>query len=264
VTVTADLTGTNFTKNGTGTLILANGNNTYTSTVSINAGTLSLIGSGNYASGATTLSIASGATLDVSGLTGGLRFGGAGTAFDAFDGDFITGTGTINGGLRARAGSTVYPGDSGVGTLNVNGSVTFDLGSYWQVRALSAIPGNGNSNNVLAINGALSLASGTFMPVDGSGLTLVAGETYDYTIATVTGAKSIGNVTFQPMNFSPGSFNDPSMFSLLTSGNNVILRITAVPEPAMFLPAVLGAAGWLAWRARRRSGEKASRPTHEH
>lgn len=243
VTVTADLAGTNFTKNGTGTLIIANADNAYTDSIAINAGTLSLVGDGNYATGATSLTIASGATLDVSGLTSGLRFGGSGTAFDARAGDVITGNGTINGGLRARAGSTVYPGVNGVGTLSVNGSVAFDPGSFWQVRALSATPGSSNTNNVLSVNGAMTLADGTFMPVDGTGFTLVAGETYDYTIATVTGSKSIGNVTFQPSGFGPAEFNDPSMFSLLTSGNSLILRISPVPEPAMCVAAVVAAAG---------------------
>jgi autotransporter-associated beta strand protein len=243
LTVTADLAGTNFTKSGNGTLIISNADNAYTGSLSINAGTLSLVGNGNYATAATLLTIATGATLDVTGLTSGLRFGGLGTAFEARNGDFITGTGTINGGLRARAGSTVYPGDAGVGTLNVNGSAAFDAGSFWQVRALSATPGSGNSNNKLAVNGAMAIYDGMFMPVDGTGLTLVAGETYDYAIATVTGAMSIGNVTFQPTGFSPIEFNDASMFSLLTSGNNLILRISPVPEPAFCAAAVVAAAG---------------------
>jgi fibronectin-binding autotransporter adhesin len=255
LTVTADLAGTNFTKNGTGTLIISNADNAYTGALSINAGTLSLVGNGNYATAATSLTIATGATLDVTGLTSGLRFGGTGTAFEARSGDFITGTGTINGGLRARAGSTVYPGDSGVGTLNVNGSAAFDAGSFWQVRALSATPGSGNSNNKLAVNGAMAIDDGMFMPVDGSGLTLIAGETYDYTIATVTGAMSIGNVTFQPSGFGPAEFNDPSMFSLFTSGNDLILRISPVPEPAYCAAAVVAAAcigGMI--RKRRKAG----------
>lgn len=253
LTVTVDLAGTSFTKNGTGTLIIANADNAYTGPISINAGTLSLVGSGNYATVATSLSIASGATLDVSGLTSGLRFGGSGTAFEARAGDVITGNGTINGGLRVRAGSTVYPGVNGVGTLSVNGSVAFDPGSLWQVRALSAIPGSGNSNNVLSVNGAMTVANGMFMPVNGAGLTLTAGQTYDYTIATVTGAMSIGNVTFQPTGFSPSEFNDASMFSLLTSGNSLILRIAPVPEPACCVAAVVAAAGVgrMLWNRRR-------------
>jgi autotransporter-associated beta strand protein len=252
VTVSADLAGTNFTKNGTGTLIISNADNAYTGSVSINAGTLSLIGAGNYASVATSLTIGPGATLDVTGLTSGLRYGGPGTGFEARNGDFITGTGTINGGLRARAGSTVYPGDDGVGTLNVNGSVAFDAGSFWQVRALSAAPGSGNSNNVLSVSGAMTLDDGMFMPVDGTGFTLVAGETYDYTIGTVTGAMSIGNVTFQPAGFGPAEFNDASIFSLFTSGNDLILRISPVPEPALCVAAGVAAASMAAMMCRRR------------
>jgi hypothetical protein len=64
---------------------------------------------------------------------------------------------------------------------------------------------------------------------------------------------SIGNVPFQPTGFSPSEFNDASMFSLLTSGNSLILRIAPVPEPACCVAAVVAAAGvgGMLWKRRR-------------
>jgi hypothetical protein len=70
-------------------------------------------------------------------------------------------------------------------------------------------------------------------------------------LATITGDFTIGDVIFQPSNFNPAMLNNPSMFSLLISGNSLILHFTPVPEPAFIVTICLGAAaGWRVVRKR--------------
>jgi autotransporter-associated beta strand protein len=260
LTVSAPLAGVNFTKDGSGTLTLSNSGSAYSGAINVSAGTLALVGSGNYSTGSGTVHVASGATIDVTGLTGGPRYGGDPDArLSLNNGDVLTGTGTVNGGLKVASGATVYPGDNGVGALTVKGKGDFAGGSNWKVKLGTANPGAANTSNRIDFSAPLKLADGVNMPIDGGGLTFASGQTYDYTIATSgTGNFTLGAVNFQPTNFTPGSA-PPSSFSLTTSGDNLILQFTPVPEPAFVMAiALCGAAGCGALRRRlvhpRRTG----------
>jgi fibronectin-binding autotransporter adhesin len=110
----------NVAKNGTGKWILT-GNNTYTGTTNVNAGTL-LINGTQSGNGLTT--VAAGATLG--------------------------GTGTLGGALTNNG--TVNPGAS-VGTLNVNGNTIMGANSHL------AIELSGASADKLAITGNLDLSA---------------------------------------------------------------------------------------------------------
>ncbi|HEY2787038.1 MAG TPA: autotransporter-associated beta strand repeat-containing protein, partial [Fimbriiglobus sp.] len=122
LTVNAPLVGVNFVKDGSGTLTLSNPGSAFTGTININAGTLNLVGSANFSTTSNELHIGSGATLDATQLTGGLRYGGSPDTRTAIhDGDVLDGTGTVKGGLKVKSGGTVYPGDNGVGTLTSDG-----------------------------------------------------------------------------------------------------------------------------------------------
>jgi autotransporter-associated beta strand protein len=260
LTVTAPLVGGDFTKDGSGTLILSNPASAYSGAININAGVLKLVGSGNYSHGSNTVYVAAGATLDVTGLTGGLRYGGDPSLKHTVDpNQTLTGEGAVWGGLTVRSGGTVYPGTAGVGTLTVNfGDGRFESGSNWKVRLGTANPGVGASNtsNRLDFGGIidtrLTLQNGVNMPIDGSGLTFDVGRTYDYIIASNINAFTIGAVNFQPTNFNPSAFASPSSFSLITSGANLVLRYAPVSEPAFVMALFLGgAAGYGVLRRRR-------------
>jgi autotransporter-associated beta strand protein len=243
LTVTAAMAGTSLTKGGSGTLVLSSPGSVYTGPVNVNAGTLKLIGSGNYSPGANTVTVASGATLDVTGLTGGGHFGGTGTAFGLNSGDTLTGSGTVNGGINAPSGATVFPGDNGVGSMSVTGSGNFASGSTWQVKLGTANAGGSNTSNRVDFTASLKVDTGVNMPIDGSGLTFVPGQTYDYVIGTSGAANfTIGSVNFQPTNFNPSGFVSQSSFSLVTNGDNLILHITAVPEPPVVTAIALAVA----------------------
>jgi autotransporter-associated beta strand protein len=252
LTVSAPLGGSTFTKDGSGTLIVSNPSGNYSGAVNINAGTLKLVGSGNYSTGSNVVTLVSGATLDVTGLTAGPRYGGdPSTRLGVNAGDVLTGTGTVTGGLKVASGGTVYPGDNGVGALSVNGSGDFASGSNWKVKLGTANAGGANTSNRIDFSAILKLESGINMPIDGSGLTFAAGQAYDYVIATSNGNFNIGSVNFQPTNFNPPEFLPQASFSLTTSGDNLILHISAVPEPAFVLAVALaGAAGWGVLRRR--------------
>jgi autotransporter-associated beta strand protein len=243
LTVSAPLAGVNFTKDGSGTLAVSNPGGSYSGVVNVNAGTLKLIGSGSYSAASNLVTLAPGATLDVTALTSGLHYGGDPTTrLGLNDGDVLTGTGTVNGGLKVASGATVYPGDNGVGALAVKGGGDFASGSNWKVKLGTANAGAANTGNRIDFTAVLKVESGVNMPVDGGGLTFAAGQTYDYIIATSNGNFTIGSVNFQPTNFNPSGFVSSASFSLVTSGDNLILHISAVPEPAFVLALSLGGA----------------------
>ncbi|WP_229728990.1 autotransporter domain-containing protein [Oxalicibacterium flavum] len=112
--------GKTLTKAGAGTLILS-GNNSYTGTTTIDAGTLAVNGS-----------IASSNVLVNSGGT----LGGSGTV----------------GAVSVASGGTLAPGNS-IGTLTVNGNLNFASGSTYRVETDAA----GNSDKVI-VNGTATLA----------------------------------------------------------------------------------------------------------
>jgi autotransporter-associated beta strand protein len=256
LTVTAPLAGIDLAKDGSGTLTLSSPGSVYTGLIDVRAGTLRLVGSGNYSPGTNQVNVALGATLAVTALTSGTRFGGPGTRLGVNSGDTLTGTGTVGGGLRVRSGGTVYPGIAGVGALTVNGDGVFEAGSTWQVRLGSATVGGANTSNRIDLTGTLALADGANMVIDGAGLPFLPGQTYDYTIGTsrVPGFTT-GAVNFQPANFDPSLPVSPADFALISSGDNLILRFTPLPEPAF------AAAACPAWFVGYRLLRRASRQT---
>lgn len=254
LTVTAPLNGADFTKAGVGTLALANPGSTYSAAININAGTLAVVGGGNYSTSPSTVHVATGAVLDITQLTSGLRYGGApSTRLAVGAGETLDGTGLVKGGLKVNSGGTVYPGDAGVGAMSVQGNGNFDPLSNWRVKLSTANPGPANVGNRIDFSGSVQIADLTRMPVDGNGQTFAAGETYDYVIGTAPNYQ-LGAVSVQPTNFVPAAFAVPSAFSVFSSGNNLILRYSPVPEPWAVLIACSGAAG--GWLQRARPGRR--------
>ena len=255
VFVNTSLAGVDFAKEGNGTLVLSNPASGYSGAININAGTMSLVGSANYSTAGNVLHLASGATLDVTQLTSGFRYGGApDTRMTLHDGDLLNGAGTVKGGLKVKSGGTVYPGENGVGTLTVEGKGLFETASNWLVKLGTAVPGGLNESNGLDFSSGLTLEDGMNIIIDGNGLTFSAEQTYDYIIAKSGSSEfELGAVNFQLINFNlPGSAN-PASFALSSIGQNLTLRFTPIPEPAFLWAGCFGAAA--AIRAlRRRSG----------
>jgi autotransporter-associated beta strand protein len=121
--------------------------NTYTGPTTINAGTLKLAGAfANNIACSPTISVNSGATLDVTGLSGG--------GITLAGGQTLAGNGTVAGGVVAGNGSHVAPGTtSTLGTLSV-GSLTLNPGATLNYKfGLGNDLINVTSPNGLTING---------------------------------------------------------------------------------------------------------------
>jgi autotransporter-associated beta strand protein len=127
------------TKVGGGTLTL-NGNNAYTGNTIINGGTLALGASGSLST-SPAITVASGATFDVTAVTGA-ALGSS---------QSLSGNGAVNGNFTDSSGSQIYPGGSGtVGTLTFNNNLAPAGGDTFNFDF------NGGSNDVVVVGGNLS------------------------------------------------------------------------------------------------------------
>ncbi len=172
-------TGGSLTKSGTGTLTLA-GTNTYTGPTVVDAGTLLVDGS---------IASSSFLTINSGGSAGG--------------------TGTLPTTIVATGGTLVAGGNS-VGTLTVNGNLTFNSGSTY---AIHLTPSNSSRTNV---SGTASLA-GNVNAIFQSGSYL----SRSYTILSATGG--LGGTTFNSVTSS-----NPNLHTTLSyTANDVLLNLTA-------------------------------------
>ncbi len=145
-------------KNGGGTLTLGN-TNTYTGSTTINAGTLALGSAGSIAS-SRIISVAGGAMLDVSAVTGGFTLGAAQT---------LSGSGSVKGTVTNYG--TIAPG-AGIGVLTASNNVTLQPGGT-AVMEISQTP---QTNDQLRVAGTLT-CGGTLVVTNLAG-TLAGGECF--------------------------------------------------------------------------------------
>lgn len=202
-------TGANITtlsKTGSGTWNLS-GNNTYSGNTTIAAGTLGLTGGGlNNIPGTPRVAIATGASLDVTGLSSGTLVLGFGSVSQTVAAPSPApagppNTGAVIGSLEVRAGSAIAGGTGS--QLTVSTGVTLDDGS---VSSFTLGAPNGSNNAATAfvnVTGALGLTVGGTHTLNLSG-TAQPGtyELYSFTAGTPTanqfaiGANSAGNYLY--------------------------------------------------------------------
>lgn len=188
----------------------------------ITQGTLALSGSGNLAS--SNVVVATGATLDVTGRSGGV--------WPLAEGQTLRGTGTVLGTVNVASGSTIAPGLS-AGTLATGNQIWSSGGSYvWEVTDTNA--------DLLAITGTLDVAATAaskftlkLVTPDGplAGFSSTSNRTW--TIATTTGG--VLNFTTEDLAVDVTSFaNDLAggTFSVAVEGNNLVLKFAPyIPPP---------------------------------
>ena len=203
------------TKQGTNALTLT-GANTYNGATAISGGTLALKTGGSIDS-SPSISIASGATFDVSARTGG-SYTYAGT---------VSGNGTVAGTLVA--GGTIAPGNgTTIGSLQLS---ALSLSGAYNAK----YDGTGaGTNDVLNVTGALNLSGATL------NFTQVAGGA-----AADDAAYVIANYGTQSGTFA--TLNLPSGYGVNYDYNNAneIAVVISTPEPASLALAGLAAAGLL-------------------
>lgn len=164
------------TKSGAGTLTLTNAS-TYVGSTTISSGRLALSGAGSIAL-STNITVASGATFDVSGLSG----------YTVGPTQTLQGNGTVNGAFTVNG--TITPGIGAIGTLVLNNSPGLNG------RALLKI----NRNNGTFLNDQIRLPSspvtyGGSLTVTNTGAPLQAGDTFQIFSATgFSGAFTAANL----------------------------------------------------------------------
>ena len=135
-------------KTGSGTLILA-GANTYTGPTLVSTGTLALVNSGSLGA-SSTISIAGGATLDVSArIDNKLTLAG---------GQTLSGSGTVNGSLLVSSGATLSPG-APVGALTVTNAVTLQGTTFMELDKLAGTNDVISGSAGIVYGGVLSLTN---------------------------------------------------------------------------------------------------------
>ena len=222
--------GGNFKKEGAGTLVLA-GNNTYTGTTTISAGTLQ-IGDGGT-SGKLPGNVTNNAALvfnrsddltyaGVISGTGALTQAGAGTTI-------LTGTHTYTGGTTISAGTLIVNGSAVNSAFTVNSGAT--LGGSGTIGALTVAGGGilapGNSPGTLTFNGDLTLGAGSTLRIEIGGTS--QGTEYDY--LDVGGAATLGGslaVTWH--NGFTASLGDTFTFLTAAGGVSGSFSSTALPD----------------------------------
>jgi autotransporter-associated beta strand protein len=154
-------------KNGTGTLTLT-GVNTYTGVTTISGGTLVLSGAGSLGGGAyaNSISIATGATLNVNSTAAQTLsnvISGAGALVKNNTGvltltasNSYTGGTTINGGT-INANSNPTFANNALNTITVNSGTTLSFGAHW------GLGGNTTINTPLIINGGTVTNNGNWV-----------------------------------------------------------------------------------------------------
>lgn len=165
-TFTNNITGSgNVAINSAGTITLS-GSDTHTGNTLVNTGTLALP-SGGTTVGGTTITVASGASLNVAAasltLASGQTLTGSGAVAGAYtvaSGATNSGNLTLNGNVTLQSGAVLNPGSPiSAGTITNNGSI-INSGGYTLLSFLvnSNTPGGG-TNSLLVVSGNLDVGS---------------------------------------------------------------------------------------------------------
>jgi len=168
--------GNSVTKTGTGTWTLS-GNNTYTGGTTISAGTLALSGSGSLAS--PTITVAGGATFDVSGLSSTFTLGSSQTLANS-------GSTTANlvGNINTGSGTNLLTFAAGTPAFNIAGGTLNLSGSTVKVNNTGPVLGAGSYKLIGALSGGAVAVTLPAVSVTGGGtaglasLQVIGGELY--------------------------------------------------------------------------------------
>jgi autotransporter-associated beta strand protein len=229
-------------KEGPGTWLLKDPT-TFTGTTTISAGTLA-VGTTRALETSPRVTVAAGATFDVSAIVGGYVVASATT-------QTLAGNGTIVGSVTLGAQATLSPGAS-PGMLTVTGNATLGAGGNynWQVFDAAGTAGGATGWDLLSVGGVLDVAATSAAPfklnlwslsgvgpdVNGNAINWSATTSGTWRIATAAGgitnfATDKFAINVSATNGTTGFSNPLSggTFSLVQSGSNLNLVFSAAP-----------------------------------
>jgi autotransporter-associated beta strand protein len=244
----------NIIKDGGGTFTLT-GANTYSGNTTVNAGTLVLAGSGSLANSA-IVHVGTGATLDVSGITGGASFDGS--RFQLAANQTLRGGGAVQGAVTVGVSSTIAPGTPAApGALVVNGDLVMLPTSTFVAKLNGPTPGTGHDQ--LQVNGGATLIfpelnvnlGGSYLPAGTDKLFILVVSGSDPIIGQFNNVPEGAVIGVGGQFSAKVSYLGDSATDSLTGGNDVVLyNFISVPEPGTVLG--LSAFGIFAVRVIRR------------
>ncbi len=204
-------------KSGTGTLTLS-GTNTFTGTTTISAGTLVLASTGSITN-SNAVDVGSGATLDVSAVSGG---------FSIASGQTLKGAGTVIGAVNVASGGTLGIGSSPA-TLTFNNNLTLSAGSAsdFQINGFTSglfdLALGGPGSQTVSFDGTLNLNFSTGFNTEGT-VKIFDFETLtgSFTSVNVTGLASGYGASFDNVTGFVTVVPEPAAWTLLTAGLTLV------------------------------------------
>ncbi len=156
--VSGPVSGTNSIIECGGGMLILSGTNSYNGSTTVSNGTLQVSGDGQITN-SPVIFLASGATLDVSGHTGG--------SMTLVSGQSLMGNGAIHGDLILADGATLSPGNSSVGTLTFLNDLVLSNAAVLQyglgaVSDLSVISSNLTLGGTLNVSDAGGFSTGVY------------------------------------------------------------------------------------------------------
>ena len=248
------------TKTNTGTLELS-GNNTFGGNTNVNSGTLALSSANNNIANSTAIDVASGATLDVSGITNG---------FALANGQTLSGAGSVVGGTTVGTGAILSPGNS-PGTQTFDNLTWINGGTYlWEINADTANGGGEGADpgwdwidvtNTFDLSGITTGFNIDITSLTGANDAGLAdgfdntGKSYldPYESFTILSFTSLtGTFDASEFNLLTGNFANPKVgWNIDLVGTDLVLNAVFVPEPSS--AALLGLGGLALMLRRKRS-----------
>jgi len=213
-TITDNTTAGSLVKDGSNTQILA-GANTYSGGTTVKNGTLLATNTSGSATGYGAVTVQNGGTL-----------GGDGTV------------GWLGKTVSVEQGGRLTPGYNDFGILSVADDLSLASGSLLSFDLNDPLL----SSDMIAVGGDLSLANGVLLDVDITSYTPEVGDQWTlFTHDDLFGSPTyitVNNVTSIPGSSLSFSFSDES--------GNLVMTLTAVPEPST-LAMLAGSGAFLAW-----------------
>ncbi len=207
-------------KSGAGTLTLS-GANTYTGTTTISNGTLALSGSGLISS-SPIINVNGGATFDVSAIS--FTLGGS---------QVLNGNGTVSGNVATASGASIQPGAS-PGTLTFANNLDL-TGGGTTIFELSTSAGGGNDQ--IVVSGNLTLNNSTVIHISALSGAANLDTNADYVLCSVAGTTTMAPPPSLIWDGTqPGNYLN---YTLVKTGNNVVLRYVSATAPTLTAAASL-------------------------